>query len=39
VPEQEREFVLSAGQRQRPPMEYAVEMNRLTELQMESSIV
>jgi Fe-S cluster assembly scaffold protein SufB len=35
--------VLSASQRQRQrqrsPMEYTVEMNRLTELQMEFSIV
>jgi Fe-S cluster assembly scaffold protein SufB len=38
VPEQGREFVLSASQRQRLPMEYAVEMNRLIEPEMESSI-
>jgi hypothetical protein len=38
VPEQGREFVLSAKPTATPPMEYAVEMNRLIELQMEASI-
>jgi hypothetical protein len=38
VPEQGCEFVLSASQRQRPPMEYAVEMNQPDLAEMESSI-